>query len=193
MGNRVSGLGLSVRQRSLVYVGMRGDCHSVGHSAQPPGPTLACPQTGVQRTGSETATRPRGSSDSSRASRSLTPRGGTQPFDPAPDHKSTSNRRACDQAKRLRPLDLLGALVDRCCPIVTVVCCPLGHAGCTTLDPLDAIGDHEPVASPADDVVAEPLIGHRGCHRAPKPGLWFGCFRLLLLLSLLSCYCRYTR
>jgi hypothetical protein len=50
LGNRVSSLGLSVRQRSLVCVGVRGDRHSVGHSAQPLGPTLACPQTGVQRT-----------------------------------------------------------------------------------------------------------------------------------------------
>jgi hypothetical protein len=37
----VSNLGLSVRQRPLVYVGVCGDRHSVGHSAQPPGPTLA--------------------------------------------------------------------------------------------------------------------------------------------------------
>jgi len=36
-------LGLSVRQRPLVYVGVCGDRHSVGHSAKPLGPTLACP------------------------------------------------------------------------------------------------------------------------------------------------------
>jgi len=39
----VSNLGLSVRQRPLVYVGVCGDRHSVSHSAQPPGPTLVCP------------------------------------------------------------------------------------------------------------------------------------------------------
>ena len=39
----VSDLGLSVRQRPWVYAGVCGDRHSVGHSAQLPGPTLACP------------------------------------------------------------------------------------------------------------------------------------------------------
>jgi hypothetical protein len=33
----VSNLGLSVRQRPLVYVGVCGDRHSVSHSAQPSG------------------------------------------------------------------------------------------------------------------------------------------------------------
>ena len=41
LGNLVSNLGLSVRHRPLVCVGVYGDRHSVGHSAQPPGTTLA--------------------------------------------------------------------------------------------------------------------------------------------------------
>jgi hypothetical protein len=59
-------------------------------------------------------------------------------FDPAPDHKLTSNLWACDQAKRFRLLNLLSAPSDRSCPSATTACCPLGHAEGTTHDPLDA-------------------------------------------------------
>jgi len=34
---------------------------------------------------------------------------GGRRFGPAPDHQSTSTLRACDQAERLLPLDLLSA------------------------------------------------------------------------------------
>ena len=58
-------------------------------------------------------------------------------FDPAPDHRSTSNLRACDQAKRFSLPDLLSVACDRGYPLATVVRCPLGHAECTTHDLLD--------------------------------------------------------
>jgi len=32
---------------------------------------------------------------------------------------------------------VLSAPGDRCCPFTPVVCCPLGHAGCTIHDPVD--------------------------------------------------------
>src|SRR5215831_10738958 len=48
---------------------------------------------------------------------------------PAPDHRSTSNLWACDQAKRSPLLDLLSASSDRRCPSATAVCCPLGTRG----------------------------------------------------------------
>jgi hypothetical protein len=39
----VSNLGLRVRHRPLVYVGLCDDRHSISHSPQPPSPMLACP------------------------------------------------------------------------------------------------------------------------------------------------------
>jgi hypothetical protein len=45
----VSNLGLSVRQRPLVYVGVCGDRHSVSHSAQPSGSNAGLSVNGVQR------------------------------------------------------------------------------------------------------------------------------------------------
>jgi len=52
----------------------------------------------------------------------------------APDHQSSHNLWPCDQAKCLPPLDPLIVPRNRRCPLATVVGCPPGHAGCTTLD-----------------------------------------------------------
>src|SRR5262249_61052452 len=50
-------------------------------------------------------------------------------FAPAPDHRSTSNLWACDQAKRSPLLDLLSASSDRRCPSATAVAVRWGTRG----------------------------------------------------------------
>jgi hypothetical protein len=57
---------------------------------------------------------------------------------------TTSQLAVCGPVTRLKVSHrwiCSGSPCDRDCPFTTVVCYPLGHAECTTHDPLGAIGD----------------------------------------------------